>query len=593
MTESGITRLLLHISFFSLKSMIEKLRAPRHFWKSKTLFFNFLVMMGIGSGCSHQSPTSPVTIASRTESGFRLTDVAANCGLDFRHNYGSRSPITIVEAMGSGCAFFDFDNDGWQDIFLISAGQDFQKTSQVPACKLYHNNGDGTFKDVTAQSGIVIDGYAMGCCVGDYDNDGLDDLFVTGFGRNWLFRNLGNGKFKDVTKEAGILPVRGAWGMGCAFVDVNRDGLLDLYVANYVKYDPKIPLCPSATVMHGCTPNQYATQANELYMNIGHGKFVEKAKLLGADDPSGAGLGVIVCDFDEDGWPDILVANDGTPNALLHNEKGHFRNVGLSSGVAYGEGGVMRAGMGVDVGDYDGDGHFDIVVSNFQHEPESLFHNDKLMAFTDVSYASGIGAPTLNRLKFGVVFADLNGDGKLDLYIGNGHVYDNVSAFDDSATFEQKDQILINQGGGRFVESLPDAGAYSPVPSVTRSVASGDFNNDGATDILINSLGRPVRLLENHFTQPRHWLGIKLQGVKSNRSAIGARLELRSGLDIQVREVRSGGSYLAQSDQRSLFNLSSATDLKSLSLSIAWPSGKRQAWKPSRIDCYTTIREPL
>ncbi len=551
-----------------------------------------LLLLPVVAGCRHVAPTVLANAAPLPAGEFCLQDTAAAHGIHFQHHYGSRSPITIVEAMGSGCAFFDYDNDGWQDVFLVSAGQDFQLPRQKMESKLYHNNGDGTFTDVTASSGIVIDGYAMGCCVGDYDNDGRDDLFVSGYGRCWLFRNLGNGKFQDVTKEAGLVPRPGAWGMGCAFVDVNRDGLLDLYVANYVQYDPKIPLCRSANVMHGCTPNQYATQANNLYINQGHGRFVDKAKELGADDPNGAGLGVVVCDFDEDGWPDIFVANDGTPNALLHNEHGHFRNIGLASGVAFGEGGVMRAGMGTSVGDYDGDGHLDLVVTNFQHEPVSVFHNDMQQSFTDASFRSGVGTPTLNRLKFGIVFADLNGDGREDLYIGNGHVYDNVAAFDDSATFEQPDQILINQGKGWFAELLPTAGVFQPVPSVTRSIATGDFNNDGATDLLINSLGRPARLLENHFTHPGHWLGIKLVGTRSNRSAIGARLELHTPNGVQVREVCSGGSYLAQSDLRGLFNLGNVSDPRALSLRIRWPSGTPQTWQPTRLDAYVTIQEP-
>ncbi|HZO88204.1 MAG TPA: CRTAC1 family protein [Chthonomonadaceae bacterium] len=523
---------------------------------------------------------------------FKLVEVAAARGLNFRHTYGSRSPVTIVETMGGGCAFFDYDGDGWPDIFLVNSGQDFQKPHQTPGSKLFHNRGDGTFEDVTDKSGIVIDGYACGCCIGDYDNDGHDDLFVTGFGRNWLFHNKGNGTFEDVTQRAGIQRRPGAWGIGCAFIDVNRDGLLDLYVGNYIRYDPKIPYCRTGDVQHGCTPNQYSTQPNELYINQGHGKFVEKAVALGADDPSGASLGVLTCDFDNDGWPDIFIANDGTPNTLLHNEHGRFRNIAQAAGVAYGEDGIMRAGMGTDAADINGDGRFDLVITNFSNEPTSIFRNQGKLSFTEVSYPSGVGTPSLSRLKFGVAFVDLNGDGKPDLYQGNGHVHDNVEKFNDIDTFEQVDQIYLNLGGGRFKEVLPATGAFPNIRSVTRAVAVGDFNNDGKADILINSLGRPVRLLENQTPMRGHWVGLKLVGTKSNRSAIGARVELQGPGGLQVREVRSGGSYIGQSDLRVLFNVPDVSDAGQLALRIRWPSGTAQTLKPSALDKYVTIQEP-
>jgi hypothetical protein len=534
------------------------------------------------------APSAPVGITS--SAGFELVEVAAQRGLNFQHTYGTREPMTIVDTMGSGCAFFDFDGDGWQDVFMVNAGQDFMQPVQKPGSKLFRNLGDGSFEDVTERSKIVIDGYAMGCCIGDYDNDGRDDLFVSGFGRNWLFQNAGGGVFRDVTESAGIPQRPGAWGMGCAFVDVNRDGRLDLYVANYILYDPKIPLCMSANVMHGCTPNQYKTQRNELYINLGGGKFVDRTRELGAEDPDGAGLGMVVFDYDNDGWPDIFVANDGTPNALLHNRNGRFENIGQSSGVAFGESGIMRAGMGTDAADYNGDGRMDLTVTNFQHEPNSLYRNLGGGLFQDASFEDGTGAPCLGFLAFGVTFADLNGDGRQDLYVGNGHVYDNVHLFDDTATFEQRDQVFLNVEG-KFREILPEAKAFPPKPSVARGVAAGDFNNDGAPDILINSVNRPVRLLENRRSAPVHWIGLKLIGTKSNRSAIGARVELRGPGGAQVREVRSGGSYLSQGDLRILFNLGSADSPEGLSLQIRWPNGATQNLTP-QLDRYVTVREP-
>lgn len=526
------------------------------------------------------------------EPPFRLVEVAAERGVLFRHSCGERRPLTIVDTMGGGCAFFDFDGDGRQDIFLVSSGQDFHKPRQIPGSKLFRNLGGGRFEDVTAHSGLVIDGYATGCCAGDYDNDGHEDLFVSGFGRNWLFHNRGDGTFQEVAASAGLLRRPGAWGIGCAFADVNRDGLLDLYVGNYVRFEPSIPLCRTANILHGCTPNQYTTQKNELYINLGSGRFAERAAELGAANPEGASLGIAVSDFDNDGWPDIFIANDGTPNALLHNLKGRFKDVAQAAGVAYGEDGVMRAGMGTDVGDIDGDGRFDILVANWQTEPTSVFRNTGRLSFSDESFPSGVGTLSLNHLKFGICLADLDGDGRLDIYQGNGHVFDNVEQFNDIDKFEQVDQVFMNMGGGRFREQPAASGAFPAIPSVTRSVAGGDFNDDGAADILINSLDRPVRLLENHHSRPVRWLGFKLVGTRSNRSAIGARVEVDTPAGRQFREVRSGGSYIGQSDLRPLFGLGELVSPEQVKVRVRWPSGAKQQVRPAALDRYQTVEEP-
>jgi hypothetical protein len=551
------------------------------------------------SAAAHAAPVAGRTPApspggaAGAEAGFRLVDVAAERGLDFRHSCGPRRPLTIVDTMGGGCAFVDFDADGRQDIFLVSSGQDFRKPRQVPGSKLFRNVGSGRFEDVTSRSGIVIDGFATGCSIGDYDNDGREDLFVGGFGRNWLYRNRGDGTFQDVTTTAGLLRRPGAWGVGSAFVDVNRDGKLDLYVGNYVRFEPSIPLCRTANILHGCTPNQYSTQRNELYINQGNGRFVERAAQLGAESAEGASLGIVVSDFDNDGWPDLFIANDGTPNALLHNLKGRFKDVAQQAGVAYAEDGVMRAGMGTDAGDLDGDGLPDVVVANWQTEPTSVFRNEGRMSFTDRSFPSGVGTPSLNHLKFGISLADLDGDGRLDIYQGNGHVFDNVEEFNDIDKFEQVDQVFMNTGGGSFRELAPSTGAVPAVFSVTRAVAAGDFNDDGAADILINSLDRPVRLLENQRARPVHWIGLKLVGTRSNRSAIGARVELAGPGGRQVREVRSGGSYIGQSDLRPLFNLGPAASADGFKLRVRWPNGTQQEVTPIVLDRYTTVKEPL
>ncbi|MBM3460447.1 MAG: CRTAC1 family protein, partial [Armatimonadetes bacterium] len=488
------------------------------------------------------------------------------------------------------CGFLDYNRDGKLDLLLLSSGQDYRLERQTPGCRLFRNDGGG-FTDVTAEAGLAVDGYMMGFSVGDYDNDGWTDLFLTSFGRNFLLRNR-QGRFQDVTRAAGILQRPAQWGMGSAFTDVDRDGYLDLYVANYVVYDPSVPLCPAGSVMSGCTPNRYRTQRNELYLNRGNGTFTECAVARGADDPAGAGLGVLATDLDADGWPDLFVANDGTPNALLHNRKGRFASLGDSAGVAYGESGTMRAGMGTDSGDSNGDGRLDLVITNFFHEPNSLYRNSGFPLFQDHSYSSGIGTPSVNRLGFGIVFLDLDQDGKPDLYVGNGHVFDNVEKFSDTATFEQPDQVLLNLGAGRYTELPPESGALPATRSVSRGVAAGDFNNDGAPDLLINSLGRPVRLLENRPAAPRRWLGLTLRGRKSNRDAVGARVELSSPSGRQVREVRSGGSYLSQSDLRPLFGLGTGVEANQVKLEIRWPLGARQTVPVTALDRYLTVEEP-
>jgi hypothetical protein len=563
------------------------------------LLLPWLLLPLAGCGAQHTAgaPTPGVRLASAegrlapVAPPFRLVDTAAEKGLVFTHQVGTRAPLTIVETMGSGCAFLDFDNDGWQDVLMVSAGPDYQQPEQPSGTRLFRNRG-GTFEDVTARAGLNLPGYLMGACAGDFDNDGHTDLFLTGFGRNYLLRNRGDGTFVDVTAAAGILRRKDAWGMGCAFVDVNRDGKLDLYVANYVVFDPAIPLCRSGSTMSGCTPNQYQTQRNELYMNLGNGRFAERAVVLGADDPAGAGLGVTVLDFDNDGWPDIFVANDGTPNALLHNRGGKFENIGDQSGLAYAEAGVMRAGMGCDAADYDGDGLLDITITNFQHEPNSLYRYAGNLLFEETTYPSGYGSPSVMRLGFGVAFGDLDGDGRPDIYVGNGHVYDNVAEFDDTATFEQPDLLFLNRGEGRLEEVSPATGAFPGIPSVARGVAMGDFNNDGAPDVLINSLARPVRLLENRPASPRRWLGLVLRGTRSNRNGIGARIEVRGPGGLQVREVRSGGSYLAQGDLRPLFRFGEHAEAGDVAVSIRWPSGTVQQLRPANLDTYLAVQEP-
>jgi hypothetical protein len=542
-----------------------------------------------GAGSTARLPAAPAKAVSSAEAPFRLVEEAEARGVRFKHEQGSKSPLTIVEGMGSGCAFLDFDDDGNLDLFLVNAGQDFNLPRQKPGSALFRNQGGGRFVDATPGSGITFDRYGMGCCVGDYDGDGRDDLFVTGFGGCRLYRNLGGGKFADVTAAAGIVTPPGFWGTGCAFADVNKDGRLDLYVASYVRYDPKIPYCKSGNVMSGCSPNQYRTQPNQLYLNLGSGRFAEKAKALGVEDATGAGLGVLTSDFDDDGRTDIFVANDGTPNSLLHNRGGTFKDVADAAGVAFAASGRMLAGMGVDAADYDGDGRLDFIITNYQYEPNSLYRNEGGMHFTDESQTTGLGPLSMPRLKFGVAFVDLDRDGRQDLYCGSGHVLDNVAEFEKGATFEQLDQVFRNVDG-RFQE-VPAGAAFPASASVTRGVAVGDVDNDGAPDILTNNLGRPVRLLMSQPANANHWLGVELRGAGGNARGIGARVTLETPAGKQVREVRSGGSYLSNSDFRLLFGLGSAADGAGLTLTVRWPSGKTSTVKPTAVDRYLKVEE--
>jgi hypothetical protein len=564
------------------------------------LFFISLAILSSCNGRRGARADSPAKAedakrskAEEVKASAQFTDVAASVGLNFKHVYGSRRPLTIVETMGSGCAFFDYDNDGWLDVFLVQSGEDFNEPRQKSRSRLFHNKGDGTFEDVTEKAGIVLDGYGMGCCAGDYDNDGFTDLYVTNYGRtNTLLHNNGDGTFSDVTARAACSSAFGRWSTSCAFADFNADGWLDLYVANYVKYNPRIPYCQYGKIKGGCTPNEYQAQRNLFFVNNRNGTFTERAKEAGVEDSKGAGLGVVCADFDNDGKIDIYLANDGTPNTLFRNVgNGRFEDVTLTAGVGYSENGTMQAGMGTDAADFDGDGLFDIVVTNFQHESNALYHNLGNLRFTDAIFAVGMGQASLLKLGFGVKFFDYDLDGDEDLYVGNGHVFDNVEEFDTTATYKQPDQLFENVKRDHFVEISAASGSAFKAATVTRGVAIGDFDNNGTPDVLCNDSGGHVRLLKNQPRHKHHWLGLSLRGTVSNRSAIGARVEVRTPNGWQVKEVRSGSSYLSQSDLRLLFGLGDISDPAKVAVKIRWTRGKWQVVKLAEVDKYVTVTE--
>ncbi len=548
---------------------------------------------GARADAQFEAESAKESKAESVKASAQFVDVAESVGLNFKHVYGSRRPLTIVETMGSGCAFIDYDNDGWLDVFLVQSGEDFNWSHQKSHSRLFHNLGNGRFEDVTEKAGVVLDGYGMGCCAGDYDNDGFTDLYVTNYGRpNTLLRNNGDGTFSDVTQKAGVGGPRDLWGTSCAFADFNADGWLDLYVTDYVKYNPKIPYCQYGKIKGGCTPNEYQSQRNLLFINNRKGAFTERAKEAGVEGSKGAGLGVVCADFDNDGKTDIYLANDGTPNTLFRNlGNGRFEDVTLTAGVGYSENGTMQAGMGTDAADFDGDGLFDIVVTNFQHESNALYHNLGNNRFTDAVYAFGLGQASLLKLGFGVKFFDYDLDGDEDLYVGNGHVFDNVEEFDTTATYKQQDQLFENVKRDHFAEMSAAAGSAFKAATVARGIAIGDFDNNGTPDVMGNDSGGHVRLLKNEPRHKHHWLGLSLRGTVSNRSAIGARVEVRTPNGLQVKEVRSGSSYLSQSDLRLLFGLGGISDPAKVNVKIRWTNGKWQAVKVTEVDKYVTITE--
>jgi hypothetical protein len=408
-----------------------------------------------------------------------------------------------------------------------------------------------------------------------------------------LLRNNGDGTFSDDTVAAGLNVSRGLWGTSCAFVDVNGDGWLDLYVADYVQYNPKKPFCRYGKVEGGCTPGEYQQQPKLLFMNLRDGTFQERGKQVKADNPKGAGLGVVVADFDNDGGPDIFVANDGTPNALLKNSGGgQFQDIALTAGVGYSEMGIMAAGMGTDAADINGDERVDIIVTNFQHEPNALYRNLGAMRFTDgSSFAMSLGPASLLKLGFGVSFFDYDLDGDEDIYVGNGHVFDNVEQFDTSATYAQEDQLFENIRRERFRDRSVSAGTAFRVATVTRGVAIGDIDNNGTPDVLCNDSGGAARLLVNEAPHRNHWIGFHLLGTLCNRAAIGARVRVETPRGVQVKEVRSGSSYLSQSDFRLRFGLGDLADPRAVQVRIRWPGGGWQTITPSHLDDYMNVRE--
>jgi hypothetical protein len=535
--------------------------------------------------------------APRVQQFSRFTDVAHEAGLTSPMTYGGIDRDTyIVESMGGGCCFFDYDNDGWMDVFILG-GTRLDGAPPDASNRLYKNNRDGTFRDVTGPSGLRDVGWANGVCVGDYNNDGNEDLFCTYFGQNKLYRNNGDGTFTEVTKSAGLLSDLPRFATGCSFFDYNRDGLLDLFVANYVQFDlqhaPKPsaenPMCSYEGIAVYCGPRGLKPGYHSLYRNNGNGTFTDVSRESGiAGLQSSYGLTVVTADLDEDGWPDIFVACDATPSLLLlNNRDGTFREEALLRGLAVSGEGREMAGMGVGVGDYDLDGHLDLFKTHFQREPSGLYHNSGKADFVDVANQSGIGAER-RFVSWGAGIVDLDNDGHPDIFLVTGNVFPELEKVFPQYPYRGPRLIFRNLGAGRFEEMIEAAGPGVAARHASRGCAFGDFDNDGDVDVLIMNINQPPSLLRNDAPESNHWIKIKLVGTRSNRSALGARIVARYGGKMQTQEILSQSSYLSSNDSRVHFGLGRS---RVVDLEIRWPSGAHESVKNLTVDQLVTVRE--
>ena len=550
-------------------------------------------------------PPGPASPIAGTPLGISFIDVATQSGLSAKTIYGGEGKNKyLLETTGCGVAFYDYDQDGWLDIFLVNGWrlEGFAK-GQEPSCHLFKNNRDGTFTDVTAKSGLARTGWGQSCCVGDYDNDGNDDLFVSYYGQNALFHNNGDGTFTNVTAKAGLLQSRNRWNSGCAFLDYDRDGHLDLFVANYIDLDLKTaPLpesgpCTYKSILVACGPPGLPGGKNILYHNNGNGTFTDVSEKAGMWNTIGNyALSVAVADLDNDGWPDIYVANDSTAATLYQNQKdGTFKDIAIEAGAAFSPDGKPQAGMGVTIGDYNRDGSLDVVKTNFAGDTDSLYTNLGDGTFEDHTYLSGLGVNT-RYLGWGVGFFDMDNDGWLDLFMSNGHVYPEVSGSKTEAPYAEHKYLYRNLRNGRFEDVSDKGGPGISAAVAARGCAFGDYDNDGDLDIVVNCVNSLPQLLRCDSEWKRHWIKVKAIGVKSNRTGIGARVRVVAKTQAnvqqsltQIDEVRSGGSYYSQNDLRLHFGLDAATIVDMLE--VRWPSGQVDTFKDLPVDKLYIIEE--
>jgi len=528
-----------------------------------------------------------------------FTDIAAKAGLTAPVIFGGENTKKyIIETTGTGVAIFDYDNDGWPDIFIVNGTKvEGFAPGKAPTSHLYHNNHDGTFTDVTEKAGLRHTGWGQGVCVGDYDNDGFEDLYVTYYGKNVLYHNNGKGSFTDVSEKAGVAGNGKTWGTGCAFVDYDRDGKLDLMVANYVDYDAAMALAPGerpSCMWKGvpvmCGPRGLPWSKNILYRNLGNGTFEDVTKNAKIDQTNGHyAFSVSTLDYDDDGWPDIYVACDSTASILYHNNHdGTFTDVAVISGAAFNDDGREQAGMGSAVADYDGDGRLDIFKTNFSDDTSTLYHNNGDGTFDDKTFPAGFGLNT-QYLGWGTMFLDIDNDGWPDLLLVNGHVYPEVDSQHLGSNFHEPKILYHNNGNGTFTDISANGGPGITAVSSSRGLAIGDLWNDGRMSAVISNMNAPAMLLVNDLRNGNHWIAFRTVGTKSNRDGIGAKITMRAGARTFVDEVRSGSSYDSNSDTRVHFGLGTAAKIDSVQ--VRWPSGLVENFDNLAVDSIHTLRE--
>ncbi len=548
-------------------------------YNHSTIFLIFsLILFSIGQGNGITQKSTPI------HESVKFTDITKEVDIQFRDENGESGKKYFIEPLGRGLALFDYDNDDDLDLYLVNGCDLPAAISSTPQTNVLYRNDDGKFIDVTSNASVGDTGYGLGCCTGDYNNDGYIDLYVTNFGFNLLYKNNGDGTFSDVTDQARV--GGNQLSSGCAFIDYDVDGYLDLYVVNYVQFDTnENPICTRKAIQTYCTPETLDAEADILYRNNGDGTFTDVTKKAGITSSPGKGLGIVCGDVDNDGDVDIFVANDTTPNQLyLNNGNGTFSEDALFAGVALSEDGRAFSGMGTNLGDYDNDGFLDIIITNFQDQVNNLYHNTQNGFFNDVSFTTGIGEKSLPYLAWGVDFVDFNNDGWQDIFVANGHLDDNIAKVDPVGTYEQPNQIYWNNQDNSF-----NVSQISRSPSSSRGSAFGDIDNDGDVDIMIANIKDTPNVLRNDGGNSQNWVTIKLVGSHCSRDAFGARVTLTTGELTQIREVRSGSGYLSQNDTRLHFGLADAERIDSIS--VRWVCGKTEKLKNVHANQFLVIKE--
>ena len=530
---------------------------------------------------------------ARPSGPVRFTDVTAQSGIHFRHHSGAFGKKYLPETMGSGVCVLDYDDDGWQDIFFVNSMDwpGHATTKSYPA--LYHNNQDGTFTDVTSEAGLAHEMYGLGCAVGDYDNDGHNDIYITALDGNHLFRNLGNGKFTDVTAKAGVRD--SGFATGAVWFDYDNDGKLDLFISHYIEWSVATDKTCSLDGKNKsyCTPELYKGQSGTLFHNKGNGVFEDVTKKAGLYDPTSKSLGIALIDIDNDGWIDLFVANDTQANKLYrNNHDGTFTDMALEAGVAYSDAGKKRAGMGADAEDYDLSGRQSLVIGNFTSESLSLYHNDEAGLFSDRAIPSGIASPSAKSLTFSTFFFDYDLDGLPDILAVNGHVADDVSVMQPTVQYAEQPLLFHNIGKGKFADVSDQLGAALRQAIVGRGAAYADFDNDGDLDLVITTSNGPAKLLRNDNGNQNDMLRIKTVGTHSNRDGIGAKITVVTNDGLRLTKmVKTGSSYLSQSELPVTFGLGKPRANKTVNLEIVWPSGKHETAKNIQPNQFITLQE--